>query len=112
MIKSVSRQVLRVWGFERGWMKTKKVTIADVAKRAGVSTSTVSMILNGKNKFPETTYRRVIDACNELGYVLSEAYRVEEGAVKALIAVVPTLSNLYFAAAIILNFSSSILSLP
>ena len=100
MIKSVSRQVLRVWGFERGWMKTKKVTIADVAKRAGVSTSTVSMILNGKNKFPETTYRRVIDACNELGYVRSEAYRVEEGAGKALIAVVPTLSNLYFVSAV------------
>ena len=100
MIKSVSRQVLRVWGFERGWMKTKKVTIADVAKRAGVSTSTVSMILNGKNKFPETTYRRVIDACNELGYVRSEAYRVEEGAGEALIAVVPTLSNLYFVSAV------------
>lgn len=77
-------------------MKTKKITIADVAKHAGVSASTVSMILNGKNKFPEKTYRRVIDACNELGYVRGDTFRAERGEGKVLIAVVPTLANLYF----------------
>ena len=52
-------------------MKKTKVTAKDVAKRAGVSPATVSMILSGKgsSKFPEKTCRRVIDACNELGYV-------------------------------------------
>ena len=41
-------------------MKKTKVTAKDVAKRAGVSPATVSMILSGKgsSKFPEKTCRR------------------------------------------------------
>ena len=44
---------------------------------AGVSPATVSMILSGKSnsKFPEKTCRRVIDACNELGYVRSGVFK-------------------------------------
>ena len=77
-------------------MKKTKVTVKDVAARAGVSPATVSMILNGKNKFPEKTCRRVIDACNKLCYVRGETFRAEKSGGKALIAVVPTLANLWF----------------
>lgn len=81
-----------------GTIKPTKVTAKDVAQRAGVSPATVSMILNGKSssKFPEKTCRRVIDACNELGYVRSGAFKTAELDDKVLVAITPTLSNLYY----------------
>lgn len=78
----------------------KKVTISDVARRAGVSPTTVSMILNGTKKFPEKTYRLVIDACNELGYIRSDAYQAGQREDKTLIAIVPTLANYFFVHAV------------
>lgn len=78
----------------------KKVTITDVAKRAGVSPATVSMVLNSTKKFPEKTYRMVIDACNELGYVRSDAYRAGQADQKTFIAIAPTLANFYFVHAV------------
>lgn len=79
-------------------MKKPRVTAKDVAKRAGVSAATVSMILNGKegSKFPERTCRRVIDACNELGYMRSSASKATALENKVLVAITPTLSNLYY----------------
>lgn len=44
------------------------VTLADVAKRAGVSSSTVSYVLSGKRTISEETRRRVEEAVAELGY--------------------------------------------
>jgi LacI family transcriptional regulator len=41
----------------------------DVAKAAGVSLSTVSLVVNGKPGVGEETRARVIDIMNELGYV-------------------------------------------
>lgn len=78
-------------------MATAKVTAKDVAKRAGVSPTTVSMILNGESnrKFPEKTCRRVMDACNELGYIRNVA-RTNEAAEKVLAAIAPTFSNWYY----------------
>lgn len=79
-------------------IKKIKVTAKDVAKRAGVSAATVSMILNGKSssKFPEKTCRRVIDACNELGYVRNSVFKTAALDDKVLVAITPTLSNLYY----------------
>lgn len=78
-------------------MKKTKVTVRDIAQAAGVSPTTVSMILNGKSgqKFPEKTCRRVMDACTELGYVRNVA-RTNAAAEKVLVAIVPTFSNLYY----------------
>ncbi|MEA5012443.1 MAG: LacI family DNA-binding transcriptional regulator [Angelakisella sp.] len=81
-------------------MKKTKVTIKDIAKAAGVSAATVSMVLNGSNKFPEQTCRKVIDACNELGYVRGKLRQAESMEDKVLVVVVPTLSNLYFVKAV------------
>ncbi|MFD0205414.1 LacI family DNA-binding transcriptional regulator, partial [Saccharothrix carnea] len=44
------------------------VTIADVARAAGVSPSTVSYVLSGKRSISETTRRRVHHSIAQLGY--------------------------------------------
>ena len=77
--------------------KKPRVTAKDVAKLADVSTATVSMILNGQSgKFPEKTCRRVLDACNELGYVKGSAIKTAGLDQKVLVAITPSLSNLYY----------------
>jgi len=45
-----------------------KVTIQDVAQRAGVSIGTVSNALTGKRPVAESTRQRVVEAMEELGY--------------------------------------------
>ena len=58
-------------------MARKRVTIRDVADRAGVSPTTVSFVLNdvqGPNLRDETR-QRVLEAARELGYVPSAAAR-------------------------------------
>jgi LacI family transcriptional regulator of maltose regulon len=47
----------------------KKVSIIDVAKHAGVSVSTVSLVLRQKGKISEATIEKVNAAINTLGYV-------------------------------------------
>ena len=44
------------------------VTIADVARHAGVSSSTVSYVLSGKRAISEQTRLRVRSSVRELGY--------------------------------------------
>ena len=53
-------------------MSRKKVTSSDVAKRAGVSQATVSMVLNKKYNvsFSKEVIQNVEQAAAELGYVL------------------------------------------
>ena len=53
-------------------MSGKKVTSSDVARRAGVSQATVSMVLNKKYNvsFSKEVIRRVENAAQELGYEL------------------------------------------
>lgn len=51
-------------------MSQKRVTIADVAKRAGVSTTAVSLVLNNRQgtRLSEDAAHRVRTAADELGY--------------------------------------------
>lgn len=49
--------------------KVKRVSIVDVAKQAGVSVSTVSLVLRRKGKISAATIARVHEAMNALGYV-------------------------------------------
>src|SRR5262245_50332305 len=44
------------------------VTIADVARHAGVATSTVSYVLSGKRSISATTRQRVLASVRALGY--------------------------------------------
>lgn len=55
-------------------MSVKKLpTMIDIAKKAGVSQSTVSLVMNGKtDAIPQTTVDRVLAAREELGYSLNK----------------------------------------
>ena len=47
----------------------KRVTLKNVAAKAGVATSTVSLALNGNHQIPEKTRKRIEAVAEELGYV-------------------------------------------
>ena len=47
----------------------RRATLRDVAEKAGVTTATVSYILNEKKSFPDETRQRVMSAIAELGYI-------------------------------------------
>ena len=49
-------------------MTERRASIRDVAKRAGVSPTTVSFVLNDRGHISEKTRKRVFDAIDELGY--------------------------------------------
>jgi DNA-binding LacI/PurR family transcriptional regulator len=46
----------------------RKMRIAEVARRASVSTATVSRVLNGHSQVGEAYRKRVLDAISELDY--------------------------------------------
>lgn len=48
------------------------VTLAHVAKRAGVSTATVSMVLCNKGRISPATREKVLRALDESGYVYNQ----------------------------------------
>ncbi|MFZ1871306.1 MAG: Mal regulon transcriptional regulator MalI [Chania sp.] len=50
-------------------MTIKKITITDVAQLAGVSVTTVSLVLSGKGRISSATMIRVNQAIEQLGYV-------------------------------------------
>jgi DNA-binding LacI/PurR family transcriptional regulator len=57
-----------------GPFRRPKVTSHTVAERAGVSRTTVSFVLNGRDQgIPDETRERVLQAAAELGYVPSAA---------------------------------------
>ncbi|BEP13714.1 LacI family DNA-binding transcriptional regulator [Acidothermaceae bacterium B102] len=70
-----------------------RVTIADVAARAGVSKTTVSRVLNVKGDLDERTAQRVRTVIAELGYVPSSgAVGLARGRTRTLGVLVPSLS--------------------
>lgn len=75
-----------------------KSTIEEVAKRAGVSTATVSRALRGlASVTPETKYR-VEQAARELDYVISpSASRLASGKTSTIGVIAPFLDRWYFA---------------
>jgi DNA-binding LacI/PurR family transcriptional regulator len=49
-------------------MSTRRATIADVARTAGVSPSTASVVFSGKTPVSDATRARVLEAASALGY--------------------------------------------
>ncbi|MBQ8094191.1 MAG: LacI family DNA-binding transcriptional regulator [Clostridia bacterium] len=78
-------------------MRTKRdtVTAKQVAELAGVSQSTVSMILNNYENasFTEVTRQKVLDACNTLGYT---GFYQKDNHERTIFLIVPSLSNLSY----------------
>ncbi len=60
-------------------MSKKKATIEDVAEAAGVSTGTVSAVINNRSTVRDRTRRRVLRAVEALGYEPSPAARALAG---------------------------------
>jgi LacI family transcriptional regulator len=77
----------------------RRTTIKDVARRAGVSVSAVSYVLNDSGPVAPQRRARVLAAIAELGYAPSEAARsLKRGRVATIGLIVPDLGNQFFAA--------------
>lgn len=77
------------------------VTIADVAREAGVSTATVSRVLNGTGPASPDRRERVLAATAKLGYVTSaSAAMLASGRAKNVGVVVPRLGSWFFSSVV------------
>jgi DNA-binding LacI/PurR family transcriptional regulator len=75
-----------------------KVTITEIAKRSGVSSATVSLVLNEKGRISEATRKRVHAAMEESGFIPDQsAVNLRLGHSKLIGAVVNDISNPFFA---------------
>lgn len=73
-------------------------TLNDVARKAGVSTATVSRCLNDPQRVVEATRERVLSAVDALGYTPNFAARVMAAKRSFTIgAIIPTMDNAIFA---------------
>lgn len=86
------------WGGEGGKRASTVVTMADVARSAGVSTMTVSNVINGRPRVGAATRERVLAAINDLGYQVNLAARhLRAGRTGVVGLAVPELERPYFA---------------
>ena len=77
--------------------KYMKVKIQDVAKKAGVSPTTVSRVLNNRGYISEETREKVNRAMKELNYVPNDVARSLFNKRTNLIGlIIPTVSNPFF----------------
>lgn len=73
-------------------------TLADVARKAGVSTATVSRCLNSPNQLSQTTRAKVMSAVAELGYAPNfNAQSLAARRTNTVGAIIPTMDNAIFA---------------
>lgn len=79
----------------------KKILISDIAKALGVSTTTVSFVLNGRAKekrLSDALAKRVMDYVQEVGYRPNElAKSLRTGKTKILGLIIEDISNPFFA---------------
>ena len=77
-----------------------KPTIHDVAKLAGVSITTVSLVLNNKpSRISDATRKRVISAARELQFIPNvKAVSLATGNFSSVGIIVPDIRNVFFAA--------------
>lgn len=74
------------------------VTIREVARQAGVSTTTVSQVLHDKGRFSPETKKQVCQAAKDLGYIPDlRAQAMRSSKTKMIGLLVPDLRNPYFA---------------
>ncbi|WP_280771762.1 LacI family DNA-binding transcriptional regulator [Salipaludibacillus daqingensis] len=78
-----------------------EMTIKDVARIAGVSVSTVSRVLNGKDRVNPETRRQVLEKVKELNYVPNNlAVSMVKKKTKIIAVVVPEILNPFYAAVV------------
>lgn len=76
---------------------SERVTLADVARLAGVGVGTASRALSGSPKVADATRRRVLEVAERLQYVVSpDAASLARGTTGRIALVVPHLSRWFF----------------
>ena len=77
----------------------RKITVRDVALEAGVSRTSVSLVLNDKEcSIPENTKIRIREAANKLEYVPNHIARsLATNKTKTIGVIIPNISNSFFA---------------
>jgi len=79
----------------------RRVTITDVARAAGVATSTVSRAFTNPGRVNQHTRAQVLEVARQLGYTPNAAARaLESGRSNTLALLVPDITNPYFAGVI------------
>lgn len=74
-----------------------RVTLADVAARAGVSEATASRSLRGVSKVSQVTRERVLDAARDLSYVTAlQALTEQAGPRRTVAVIVPFITRWFF----------------
>lgn len=72
-------------------------TVREVARLAGVSSATVSRVLNQSDKVQSETRRRVLDAMEQLQYAPNMSSRnLRRQETRMILVIVPTLSNPFY----------------
>ncbi|WP_345831426.1 Mal regulon transcriptional regulator MalI [Erwinia sp. HDF1-3R] len=69
-------------------MSQKKITINDVADEAGVSVTTVSLVLSGKGRISAATAERVSQAVRTLGFIPNRSASMLRGGTSGVIGVI------------------------
>ena len=82
---------------KEGPMAKRSVSIYDIAQLAGVSTATVSNVLNNKGSFSDKTRDAVLRIAREQGYVANFAAKsLREASTKSVAILTPDVSNDFF----------------
>lgn len=77
--------------------KTKAPTLSEVARKAGVGTTTVSRVINGGNRVDPKTLARVRRAIEALGYMPNQAARILKGhRTKTIGLIIPSIADPFF----------------
>jgi DNA-binding LacI/PurR family transcriptional regulator len=82
-----------------GWVKGPYIRAVDVASAAGVSTSVVSLVVNGKDggRVSPATRRRVMEAVQRLGYKVDAGARaLATGRRRAIALIIPDVRDPFF----------------
>ncbi len=75
----------------------KRASVSDVSKRAGVSTATVSRVLNSPERVSAPTRERVLEAIQELNFVKSAtAFSFKSQATKNILVAVNNVGNIFY----------------
>lgn len=86
-------------GFQKGGniVSSKNITISDIAKKAGVSISTVSRVLNNSELVSKKTKIKVQKIMDELNYIPNEMARglIKKNS-KAIALIIPDILNPYY----------------
>lgn len=73
-------------------------TLSDVARKAGVGTTTVSRVINGGQRVSPRTLSRVRSVIDQLGYMPNQAARILKGErTKTIGLVIPSIADSFFA---------------